>query len=157
MVRIKVEWNKDQIRQLMLRLYATSDNIGNVGGEWLEDFGKLVIEESQHEVPIRTMTLYNSAYVEHPRVMPSGKGVYVKIGYGGLNDKRNPETGEMASQYALKVHETKGTGPGGGNYYRFGKWKFLEEPLRRNKRMFQQIIGVKLRALLNKGGAVKHV
>ena len=157
MVKVKVVWNNAQINKLIQNLYKEEKNIENAGGEWLHDFGQLVIKESQHEVPIRTMTLHDSAYVDNARVLPSGKGVYVKLGYGGLNDRRNPETGQMASEYALKVHETKETPKGGGYYHPYGKWKFLEDPLRRNKQMFYQLMGIKLRTLLNKGGAVKHV
>jgi hypothetical protein len=63
----------------------------------------------------------------------------------------------MDSQYALKVHETKATKKGGGNYHPYGKWKFLEDPLRRNKKLLYQLLGIKIRALLNRGGSVKHV
>ena len=155
MVGLNVKWSQLSLETFISNLQTKVIDIENTAGVTLTEFANQVMTESKAEVPIDTTTLQQSGYVEQPR-RANGK-VWVKIGYGGMNDKRNPDTGQMASEYALKVHETKGTSKGGGNYHPYGKWKFLEDPLRRNKKVFYQIIGIKLRALLNKGGAVKHV
>ena len=148
MAGLDIKWNQLSINNFINNLKLKSVDLENNAGPILTEFANQVMAESKAEVPIDTTTLQQSGYVEPPR--KSGNKIWVKIGYGGMNDKRNPDTGLMASQYALKEHETK-------YKHNYGKWKFLEDPLRRNKRMFYQIIGVKLRALLNRGGAVKHV
>jgi len=148
MAGLDIKWNQLSINNFINNLKLKSVDLENNAGPILTEFANQVMAESKAEVPIDTTTLQQSGYVEPPR--KSGNKIWVKIGYGGMNDKRNPDTGLMASQYALKVHENKFK-------HNYGKWKFIEEPLRRNKRLFYQIIGVKLRALLNRGGAVKHV
>lgn len=148
MAGLDVKWNQLSINNFITNLYLKSGDLENNMGEPLTEFANQVMAESKAEVPIDTTTLQQSGYVEAPRI--GGGKIWVKMGYGGMNDKRNPDTGKMASEYALKEHETK-------YKHNYGKWKFLEDPLRRNKAMFYQIVGSKLRILLNRGGSVKHV
>ena len=146
---LDVKWNQLSINNFITNLYLKSADLENNMGDPLTVFANQVMAESKAEVPIDTTTLQQSAYVEAPK---TGLGkIWVKMGYGGMNDKRNPDTGKMASEYALKVHENKDL------KHSYGKWKFLEDPLTRSKTLFYQIVGSKLRILLNRGGAVKHV
>ena len=105
MAGLDVKWNQLSINNFITNLYLKSGDLENNMGGVLTEFADQVMAESKAEVPIDTTTLQQSAYVEAP-IIGLGK-IWVKMGYGGMNDKRNPDTGLMASQYALKVHETK--------------------------------------------------
>jgi len=86
-----------------------------------------IMAQSQSEVPRDTETLRDTSYIEEVKV--AGDVVSINLGYASpKTDKQNPVSGEMASEYAMIVHETPGTAPGGGNYHPYGKWKYLEDP-----------------------------
>jgi hypothetical protein len=155
MAVMDIKWKQLDINNFIVNLYLKSNDLENNAGDVLLEFAHQVMAESTAEIPVSTGTARDSAYIESPR-KANGK-VWVKMGYGGMNDKRNPDTGLMASQYVLKLHETKPTPPGGGYYHPYGTWKFFESPLRRNKKLFYQLLGIKVKALLNRGGKVTHV
>jgi hypothetical protein len=149
---IRISWSQSDISKFI----STCENIrtksGFVAGKVMETVANQIMAESKAEVPYDTGTLQNSAYITNAKY--EGKEVYVDMGYGGPKDKRNPITKKMASQYALYVHETQGTYPGGGYYHPYGKWKFLEDPLRRNIDLFMSQLGIQIRNLISLGG--KH-
>jgi len=162
MIKVDIKWRQEDITKLVNNLQAIGKSIQSNAGEFLTEIAENIMAESKAECPMDTGNLRSSAYISAPMTAVDGT-VVVKMGYGGLNDRLRPKpdriTGEykMASQYALAVHETKGTGPGGGNYYKVGKWKFLEDPLRRQTKQFASILGIKIRALIQKGGKLRGV
>jgi len=115
----------------------------------LKKIAQNIMAQSQSEVPRETETLANSAYIKEPIDTPNG--AEIELGYGGPNDKMNPSTNEMASSYALIVHETRGTPPGGGYYHPYGKWKFLEDPIRAHQIDFANTMTAELKAALSPG------
>lgn len=123
---------------LMMLLGAKVD-----AGRELEAIGHYIMEDSKAEVPIDTTTLQSAGYVEHAKITKEGVGV--KIGYGGINDKKNPDTGLMASEYSLEVHEDESK----THYY--GKTHFLRDPVERNKDMFNEKLAGSLRTSFSKG------
>ena len=58
----------------------------------------------------------------------------------------------MASEYAMKVHETPGTPPGGGNYHPYGKWKYLEDPTIAHKNELFADFNIEVSRVVAKGG-----
>ena len=155
MITVDIKFKQDDIAKMVNNLQAIGKSIQTNSGEFLTEIAENIMAESKAEVPFDTGTLRSSAYINKPMNTPNG--VVVKMGYGGMNDKLNPDpdrkTGrrKMASEYALAVHETK------KYYHPYGKWKFLEDPLRRQATQFASILGVKIRALIQKGGALRGV
>ena len=100
--------------------------------------------QSQVEVPKDTETLLGTAYIEQPKII--GSELSITIGYGGAKDKQNPVSGQMASEYAMEVHENP--------EYKHprGKWKYLEDPMTASKLEFEQVTGAELRTEFPGGG-----
>ena len=113
----------------------------------LKEVAVNIMAQSMSECPIDTGTLVSTSYIEQP--IDDGNRVSIKMGYGGHNDKRNPDSGKMASEYALVVHETP------EYYHPYGKWKFLEDPVTAHKLAFIQILGRELRTSLSRGVKVR--
>jgi hypothetical protein len=87
---------------------------------------------SQAEVPVDTGTLRASGRVLEPEEL--GDTVSITIGYG-YGDQVNPKTGQLASQYAVPVHErldVKHAPP--------TKAKFLEDPVRAYQSLYGETI-----------------
>lgn len=96
------------------------------GGEAMYEFATDVIMlQSAEECPKDTWTLVSTGYVNRPVIMSNS--VVVELGYGGTEDKKNPKSGLMASQYAVEVHENL--------LYKHpvGNAKFFENPVKRNE------------------------
>jgi len=114
-----------------------------------------VMAQSESECPRDTETLVSTAYIEEPVV--EGQIVSIKVGYASpTTNKMNPvpdRTGrmKMASEYALIVHETPGTPPGGGNYHPYGKWKYLEDPVRAHQGAFFAAFAREMKVVLARG------
>lgn len=77
-----------------------------------------IMKESRAEVPSKTGTLQEATFVIRDNDT-------VSFGYGGPADIRNPETGRLASEYMLPVHEILDA------EHDNGKAKFFEDPLNR--------------------------
>ena len=109
-----------------------------------------IMAQSQSEVPRDTETLRDTSYIEEVNV--SGDIVSINLGYASSKtDKMNPESGEMASEYAMIVHETPGTGPEGGNYHPYGKWKYLADPVTAHKNELFTEFNMEVRNVVAKG------
>ena len=155
MITVDIKWNKEDINTVVNNFRSIGMSIQSGSRKFLTEIAENIMAESKTECPIDTGTLKSSAYITAPMTAPNGS-IVVKMGYGGLNDKLRTKpdkyTGKykMASEYALAVHETKAN-------YKVGKWKFLEDPLRRQARQFASVLVVKIRALIQKGGTLKGV
>jgi hypothetical protein len=156
MITVDIKFKQEDITKLINNLQSIGKSIQTNSGEFLTEIAENIMAESKNEVPVDTGTLKSTAYITKPMYSNDGSTV-VKMGYGGLNDKLNPKpdrkTGKlkMASEYALAVHEIK------KYHHPIGKWKFLEDPLRRQTRQFTSILGVRIRALLQRGATLKNV
>ena len=110
----------------------------------LKKVAQHTMAQSKVEVPKDTETLMSTAYIEQPKV--TGSELSITIGYGGAKDKVNPVSGQMASEYAMVVHESPEW------KHPRGKWKYLEDPMRASKAEFEQITGAELRIEFPGGG-----
>jgi len=108
----------------------------------LKEGAQYIMAESTAEVPYQTGTLQSSAFINEAVV--TNAGVFIKFGYGGPNDKLNPDTGRMASSYMVYVHEDL------FKYHPYGKAKFLEDPVRKNELVVQEMLAGRLRQVFTK-------
>ena len=118
-IRIKVELRG--IQQFSSGLAKELDNNRKQAGYALLAEARDIMTKSIPQVPAETGTLRDANFVEGP--FEDADEVRVRLGYGGPGDKRNPKTGQMASQYAVIVHERLGADHPSGNA------KFLEKPI----------------------------
>lgn len=102
---------------------------GVVGGA-LYRFGERVMTESKDEVPVKTGVLRASGHVVS--LTFSGGQVEVELGYGGA-----------AMAYATEVHENENA-----QHAEPTKWKYLEDPLKRNADLLLAEVGAAVRAAL---------
>jgi hypothetical protein len=103
------------------QLDFTYEMLVNAGCLGLFELGHKVIRKSQEMVPVDTGALFNSAFVDMPRV--DRHLLLVRIGYGGANAQTNPKTGKSSDFYAVDVHENFRMRHAHGR-----KAKFLEIP-----------------------------
>ena len=156
MITVDIKFKQDDITKMVNNLQNISTSMKVNAGHFLTEIAQNIMAESKNEVPVETGNLKSSAYITAPMQKANGSTV-VKMGYGGLNDKKRTKpdkyTGEykMASEYALAQHEIK------YKNHRIGKWKYLEDPLRRQIKNFNQILVAQMRALIQKGGTLKGV
>ena len=149
MITVDIKWSQKSITDLIANLNKLGTDINSNSGEWLTEIAENIMAESKAEIPYDTGTAQSSAYIDKPRVIRDK--TIVRMGYGGLNDKKNPDTGKMASQYVLALHETE------KYYHPYGKWKFLEDPVRRAKRMMNSVLKLGIRAMIQKAGSRRNV
>ena len=93
------------------------------GAEGLSEVAEVTMAESQRQVPTRSGTLKNAKYIEKPKIDVAEDRVSIKFGYGGPADQMHPDTGQMASDYMVYVHEDLTA------HHITGNAKFLEGPV----------------------------
>lgn len=156
---IKLKWSEKSLAQVMANCQKLKLDSKSGAKRALREVATNIMAQSRSECPIDTGTLVSTSYIENP--IDEGNRVSIKMGYASLaTNKMNPEpdwTGKMrmASEYALTVHETPGTPPGGGAYHPYGKWKFLEDPVTAHRLAFIQTLGRELRTSLSRGVTVR--
>jgi len=142
-MQVKFVMDTRSIKKVMANLRVMLEQAKIDAGAELETIGHYIMAESYAEAPFDTGTMHDSGYVEHAKV--SKLGATVKIGYGGMNDKMNPDTGLMASEYALIVHEDE------SKHHPYGKTHFLKDPVERNVSTFNEKLAGRLRTSFSKG------
>lgn len=86
-----------------------------------------IVEAARGLTPVDTSTLRSALGVAEPE--RDGNVITVEMGVGGpAGDKLNEKTGEMASSYALHVHEDLEA------FHKVGTAKFLEMPFNAAKK-----------------------
>ena len=148
---ISIKFNEASLARLRANL-VKMDMATTVGAKKaLKTVAKNIMAQSQSEVPRDTETLRSTAYIETPKV--GGNVISINLGYASpQTDKMNPVSEEMASSYAMIVHETPGTPPGGGNYHPYGKYKYLEEPVINHKNELFTEFNMEVSKVVAKGG-----
>jgi len=139
MINISFVMDKGSVAKVMNNIKTAMQAAQREGGEGLEEVGKYIMAESTAEVPFDTGTLRDTAYIKD--AVYTTLGVTVEIGYGGPNDKRNPDTGLMASEYMLRVHEDI---PAAYHHW-YGKAHFLSDPVHRSEHMMYEILAGRLK------------
>lgn len=140
---IKIEWNQQTIANLVNNFEKVNVYTKTGAKKGLTKFAQQVMAESKAEVPIDTTTLQSTAYILPPVEM--GDNVSIEMGYGGPNDKMNPDSKKMASEYMVDVHELD-------NFkHPYGKRKFLEDPVNRNKETLLNELAIDVAVSINSG------
>lgn len=124
-MKIALKMDMKSMATLFGKMQGVLNDTIQEAGDGMYEFGRDVIMiQSAEECPRDTWTLVASGYIKRPRYFSDR--VIVDLGYGGSEDKKNPKSGQMASEYMVEVHEdlTK-THP-------VGNAKFFENPVRRN-------------------------
>jgi len=144
-MEISLKLDHKSVTQMINNLRQILNSVKITGGQALKEFARdVIMMESAIECPRKTWTLVNSGYVEEP--ITTALGISVKFGYGGPEDKMNPITHKMASEYMIIVHEDlypKGV------VHPVGKSKFFEDPVRRNEQLLLEHLGSRVRSTMN--------
>ena len=147
---ISIKFNEASLAKLRANLIKLDLNTKQGAKKAVTAVARNIMAQSQSEVPRDTETLRDTSYIKE--VETSGNKVSINLGYASPEtDKQNPESGEMASAYAMVVHETPGTPPKGGNYHPYGKWKYLEDPARAHQGDLVDELGRELRIVYARG------
>lgn len=91
---------------------------------------------SQTECPVDTATLKSSARIIEP--VRTAEAITVTMGYGYGNE-RNPKTGELASGYAVPVHERMDV-----KHEPPTKAKYLEDPMHAYAALFGRTLAMSI-------------
>jgi len=143
-MEISLKLDQASAKQLINNLRQVLANVKIDAGRALYDFARdVIMMESAEECPRDTWTLVSSGYVKEPEY--HANEVSVKLGYGGPEDKMNPKTHKMASDYMLTVHEDLMA------RHPVGKSKFFEDPVRRNEQLLLEHLGGRIRTTINIG------
>lgn len=128
---LQIKWDMKSVNDVIASLNGVNTAVKTGAVTALTTVAKNIMAESKMEVPYDTGTLQSSAYVQAPVVTPYD--VSITFGYGGPNDKMNPDSGLMASQYANIVHDVYIHHKSGKPVkHPYGKWKFLWDPFARH-------------------------
>ena len=138
MIKISFVMDKKSVTKVMNNIKTAMQVAKREGGKALEEVGRYIMAESTAEVPFATGTLRDTAYIKN--AVYTDLGVMVEIGYGGPKDKRNPDTGLMASEYMILVHEDASK-----YYHPYGKSHFLSDPVRRSEHIMREILAGRLK------------
>lgn len=118
---IRIDMDLNKTRTFLQTLNRVALGVESRSQQVLVTVAEQIMEASRAQVPQDTQALLDSAYVESRSYRRSL--LQVTFGYGGPKDTINPKTGELASTYAIYVHERMDlTHP-------VGKAKFLEDPV----------------------------
>jgi hypothetical protein len=136
---MQLKFSEKSVSKLFADIGKLNVRFKTGGKKVLRETAKNIMAQSQSEVPRETGALASSAFIEQPKV--TGNEVSIKLGYGGPNDKKNPYSGQMTSEYAIIVHETPEF------HHPYGKYKFLEDPVTAHKAEFYQNFKYELEAI----------
>ena len=143
---IDIKWDIPSQRRVIANLRLKKIETEQVGKSALTEVAQAIMQESkQLEVPVDTGSLMSTAHIYEPVI--EGKKVRVRMGYAGPKDMMNPKTKKMVSTYALRVHEN----PPGVQPHIHGKWKFLEDPVRRYTDKMLSFLQGRLSVVFSKG------
>lgn len=141
---IKINVKVKGVEKVVANIMSKNMEAEKEAGAGLKFAAKDIMADSKiNEVPVDTGTLQSTAFILEPKT--TNEGVTVTMGYGGPNDKKNPKSGKMASEYMLEVHENP------TYYHPYGKWKFLEDPVRRYTKPLFDILRARLKVVFSKG------
>ena len=141
---ISIKFNEASLAKLRANLIKLDLNTKQGAKKAVTAVARNIMAQSQSEVPRDTETLRDTSYIKE--VETSGNKVSINLGYASPEtDKQNPESGEMASAYAMVVHETSEW------KHPYGKYKYLEEPARAHQGDLVDELGRELRIVYARG------
>ena len=143
---IEIKWDIPSQRKVIACLKKKQIETETEAKSALKEVAQAIMQESkQFETPIDTGSLMSTAHIYEP--VTEGKKVRVRMGYAGPKDMLNPKTKKMVSSYALIVHEN----PPDVQHHPHGKWKFLEDPVRRYTDKMLSFLQGRLSVVFSKG------
>ena len=143
---IEIKWDIPSQRKVIASLKKKQIETETEAKSALKEVAQAIMQESkQFETPIDTGSLMSTAHIYEP--VTEGKKVRVRMGYAGPKDMLNPKTKKMVSTYALRVHEN----PPEVQHHPHGKWKFLEDPVRRYTGKMLSFLQGRLSVVFSKG------
>ena len=145
---IEIKWDIPSMKRVVANLKKKQLQTEAGAREALTEMAEAIMQESKIlETPIDTGSLMSTAHIYKP--VKEGKTIRVRMGYAGPKDMRNPVTKKMVSSYALMVHET----PDWLEHFihPHGKWKYLEDPVRRYTDKMLLFIGSRLSRVFSGG------
>jgi len=126
-----LEFDRRSIRQLAQNLEVVRTRALEGASEAMFAFSEAVLDRSLGEIPRNTGTAASTVYVTPATEQSGGEELKSAFGYAGPEtDLRNPESGDMVSEYIVDIHE------GIGLTLQSGKTKFLEDPLNASRGEF---------------------
>lgn len=138
----KVQLKDSSILELEKNLNKVYSNVIEAGKTAVYISSQEALEYSKDMCPKDTHTLVNTAYGADPELR--GSEVRVHIGYASPEtDQMNPVTGQMASAYAVDVHENP------SYFHPFGTYKFLEYALLESAEFFKDRVAQALKEALS--------
>lgn len=137
-VRMRIELNG--IPQFEQALRQQQKRAMQAAEQALYDEGNEIMAVSIPMVPVDTGALQQSNFVDKP--VTDKDEVRVRIGYGGQADRKNPKSGQMASEYAVIVHENLAASHDNGSA------KFLETPVNAASRSMETRVGNRIQRIL---------
>ena len=141
---ISIKFNEASLAKLRANLIKLDLNTKQGAKKAVTAVARNIMAQSQSEVPRDTETLRDTSYIKE--VETSGNKVSINLGYASPEtDKQNPESGEIASAYAMVVHETSEW------KHPYGKYKYLEEPARAHQGDLVDELGRELRIVYARG------
>lgn len=132
-------------RSFLTHLNAVALQVQSRSQQVLVHVANEIMTESLLQVPKDTLALMQSAYVDVSSYRRSI--IQITIGYGGKSDTMNPKTHQLASSYAIQVHENL------AKYHPVGKAKFLEDPINEYASRFTPRIAALFKGMF--GGVVR--
>ena len=141
---ISIKFNEASLAKLRANLIKLDMETKQGAKKAVTTVARNIMAQSQSEVPRETETLRDTSYIEVVKI--SGNNVSINLGYASPEtDKRNPESGEMASDYAMVVHENLEWG------HPYGKAKYLEDPAKSHAADLVSELGQELSMVYSKG------
>lgn len=142
---ISIKFNEASLAKLKANLMTMDLAIKQGAKKAVTAVARNIMAQSQSEVPRDTETLRDTSYIEEVKV--SGNVVSINLGYASPEtDKQNPESGEMASSYAMIVHETLEW------KHPYGKFKYLADPTTAHKTELFDEFNIEVSRVVAKGG-----
>jgi hypothetical protein len=143
---IEIKWDIPSMHKVIANIRTKKIETESVAKDALTEVAQAIMQESkQFETPIDTGALMSTAHIYEP--VTDGNKVRVRMGYAGPKDVMNPRTKKMVSTYALPVHEN----PPSVQKHLYGKWKYLEDPVRRYTDKMLSFLQGRLSVVFSKG------
>lgn len=117
--------NSKALWRLQASLFQSLSKLTDANEQVLMESAQNILVQTLKEVPEKTGTLKSIAGISETR--QSATRISIRVGYGVNGDAINPDTGRMASEYMMAVHEDLFA------IHSKGKAKFFEDPVNQER------------------------